>query len=107
VVQKNQNTLVALELIEVESGINVATQPIWVDGPLLDLVLVEARNLSPRPGDPGPRRDPFSLMFLGPTAPVLPQRIYALENEAFGRLEIFLVPIGADADGVKYEAIFN
>jgi hypothetical protein len=77
------------------------------DGPVLDLVLVEARNLSPRPGDPGPRRDPFSLLFLGPKAPVLPQRIYALENEAIGRLEIFLVPIGADADGVKYEAIFN
>jgi hypothetical protein len=77
------------------------------DGPVLDLVLVEARSLSLHPGAPGPRRDPFSLVFLGPKVPVLPQRIYPLENEAFGRLEIFLVPIGADADGVKYEAIFN
>ena len=32
-IQKNQNTLVALELIEVESGGRVANQPIWVDGP--------------------------------------------------------------------------
>jgi hypothetical protein len=77
------------------------------DGPVLDLVLVEARSLSSRAGNPGRRRDPFSLLFRGPKAPVLPQRIYPLENEAFGRLEIFLVPIGADADGVKYEAIFN
>ena len=77
------------------------------DGPVLDLVLVEARNLSLRTGNPGPRRGPFSLLFLGPKAPVLPQRIYPLESEAFGRLEIFLVPIGADAGGVKYEAIFN
>ena len=77
------------------------------DGPALELVLVEARNLSLPPGNSGPRRDPFSLLFRGPKAPMLPQRIYPLENEAFGRLEIFLVPIGADADGVKYEAIFN
>ena len=76
-------------------------------GPVLDLVLVEARSLSPGSINPSPRRDPFSLLFLGPKAPVLPQRIYPLENEAFGRLEIFLVPIGAGADGVKYEAIFN
>jgi hypothetical protein len=32
VIQKNQNTLVALELIELETGTHVATQPIWVDG---------------------------------------------------------------------------
>ena len=78
-----------------------------MDGPVLDLVLVEARNLSLHAGNPGPRREPFSLLFRGPKAPVLPQRIYPLENEAFGSLEIFLVPIAADADGVKYEAIFN
>ena len=77
------------------------------EGPALDLVLVEARNLSLHAGNPGPRREPFSLLFVGPRAPVLAQRIYPLENEAFGRLEIFLVPIAADADGVKYEAIFN
>ena len=77
------------------------------DGPALDLVLVEARNLSLRQGGTGPRREPFSLVFLGPARPVLPQRIYPLENEALGRLEVFLVPIGADAGGVKYEAIFN
>lgn len=77
------------------------------DAPALDLVLIEARNLSLHAGNPGPRREPFSLVFRGPTRPILPQRIYPLENEALGRLEIFLVPIAAEADGVKYEAIFN
>src|SRR5438045_9764819 len=33
VVQRNQNTLIALDLIEIESGTRVAMQPIWVDGP--------------------------------------------------------------------------
>jgi hypothetical protein len=77
------------------------------DAPAQALVLVEARDLSLRTRAPGPGRAPFSLLFLGPKGPVLPQRIYPLENETLGRLEIFLVPIGADADGVKYEAIFN
>jgi uncharacterized protein DUF6916 len=73
----------------------------------LDVVLVEARGLSSRGVPAGRRREPFSLVFLGPAAPILPQRIYALESEAMGRLEIFLVPIGADARGVRYEAVFN
>ncbi|HKA35494.1 MAG TPA: hypothetical protein VKH43_01655 [Thermoanaerobaculia bacterium] len=75
--------------------------------PALELVLVEARSLSPGRGAAGPRREPFSLVFRGPASPILPQRIYPLENEALGRLEIFLVPIEAGAEGVKYEAVFN
>ena len=77
------------------------------DAPALDLVLVEARDLSLKTTAPNAKRSPFSLVFLGPKGPVLEQRIYPLENETLGRLEIFLVPIGADADGIKYEAIFN
>jgi hypothetical protein len=77
------------------------------DAPALDLVLVEARDLSLRSKAPGKGRAPFSLIFRGPKGPVLAQRIYPLENETLGRLEIFLVPIGSDADGVQYEAIFN
>jgi len=76
------------------------------DVPAMDLVLVEARSLSARSGAPGGRA-PFSLVFLGPRDPVLAQRIYPLESPSLGRLEIFLVPVGADAQGVKYEAVFN
>ena len=75
--------------------------------PALDLVLAEARDLTRADGAHGPRRNPFSLVFLGPTRPILPQRIYPLTNDAMGRIEIFLVPIGADAQGVRYEAVFN
>ncbi|MFI5120546.1 MAG: DUF6916 family protein [Thermoanaerobaculia bacterium] len=70
-----------------------------------DLVLIEATAFSG--AGAGPRKAPFSLFFRGPKQPVLPQRIWALENEALGRLEIFLVPIGPDADGMRYEAVFN
>lgn len=78
-----------------------------VEAPAIEVVLTEARDLSLASSVPGAKRKPFSLVFRGPSGPVLPQRIYALENEALGRLEIFLVPIGADTDGVRYEAIFN
>ena len=77
------------------------------DAPAIDLVLIEARGLSSQSKTPGEGREPFSLVFLGPKGPVLSQRIYPLENAPLGRLEIFLVPIAADADGVKYEAVFN
>jgi hypothetical protein len=33
VIPKNQNILVALDLIEMESGGRIASQPLWVDGP--------------------------------------------------------------------------
>ena len=52
-------------------------------------------------------RQPFSLLFRGPRAPVLPQRIYRLEHEGMGALELFIVPIGPDAEGLRYEAIFT
>ena len=75
--------------------------------PDLELRLVQARSLSSGGANMGRRREPFSLVFRGPAQPILPQRIYALDNEALGRLEIFLVPIESRADGTKYEAIFN
>jgi hypothetical protein len=77
------------------------------DAPAMDLVLIEARSLSAKSKPPGSGRAPFSLVFLGPKDSVLTQRIYPLENASLGRLEIFLVPISSDTDGVKYEAIFN
>ncbi len=55
----------------------------------------------------GPRKQPFSLYFRGPRQPVLPQQIYRLEHEKMGTMEVFLVPIGPDGQGMGYEAVFN
>lgn len=77
----------------------------------LPLDLVEARSLaSAGTAAEGSRRarEPFSLVFKGPAAPVLPQRIYRLEHARLGALELFLVPIGRDPGGsLLYEAIFT
>ena len=53
-------------------------------------------------GDPRP----FSLCFLGPGAAPLEQSMYPLAHESLGEADIFLVPIGADAEGRRYEAVF-
>jgi uncharacterized protein DUF6916 len=58
-------------------------------------------------GTPGSGRAQFSLTFRGGPARPLPQRIYDLEQEQLGRLGLFLVPVGPDAVGQRYEAVFT
>lgn len=68
-------------------------------------------------GNPEASRAPFSLLFHGPLDPVLPQGIYRLEQERFGAIELFIVPIGpaepagsaepAKALAMRYEAVFS
>lgn len=53
------------------------------------------------------RRAPFSLYFLGPAAPVLPQAMYTFHHDRFTLGQVFIVPVGADAEAVEYEAVFN
>ncbi len=73
------------------------------DGGALDLELAEARG---ERGDSN-HRQPFSLVFRGPTEPVLAQQVWRLEHVDLGVLEIFLVPIGGDGTGMRYEAVFS
>ena len=55
----------------------------------------------------GGRRS-FSLIFSNPRKDAyLSQQIYRLEHEKMGSLELFLVPLGPDQAGMKYEAIFS
>jgi len=53
------------------------------------------------------RQNQFSIIFLGPYEAPISQGIYRVEHEALGDLDLFLVPIGRDKEGVRYEAIFN
>jgi Domain of unknown function (DUF6916) len=66
---------------------------------LLTLTAAEALHGSPRPGGA------FRLEFLGPAEPMLGQGIFVfeIENE---RYELFIVTIGRDQAGTRYEAVF-
>jgi hypothetical protein len=69
----------------------------------IEFVLESATAAGEWPGG----RQPFRLLFRGPPEPQLPQKIYPLRHSGLDVLEIFIVPIRRDADGVAYEAIFT
>ena len=71
----------------------------------LDVRLTEAVELPAPPGDKG--RIPFSLVFVEPDGLLFPQRIYGLEHPEIGRFELFLVPLGPDDEGMRYQAVFT
>jgi Domain of unknown function (DUF6916) len=75
-------------------------------GETIKLQLIECRTL-PSSQKKDSERKPFGVIFRGPRAPVLAQRIYRLEGTSIGTLEIFIVPVGPDAEGMRYEAIFS
>lgn len=72
-----------------------------------ETVPVELAEITELPDYAGTRRAPFSLIFRGADRFVLPQRTYRIEHEKIVSLEIFLVPIGPDSQGMRYEAVFN
>ncbi|WP_244557916.1 DUF6916 family protein [Rhizobium hainanense] len=72
----------------------------------LVLTLIEARPL-PERGFKGMMRAPFALLFRSMSKVLLPQQIYRLKNATLGILDIFLVPVARDKDGIIYQAIFN
>jgi hypothetical protein len=67
--------------------------------PAFEVELVDVTEIAREPGG----RAPFSLEFAGGPRPPLPQRIYRVEHEDLGPLEVFLVPIAED----RYEAVFT
>lgn len=58
------------------------------------------------PEDSG-ERSGWSMVFQFPPHQLYNQGIYEFEHAGIGSLAIFVVPIGEDSDGVRYQAIFN
>ena len=67
--------------------------------PAFEVELVEVTEIPREPGG----RAPFSLVFRGGPNPPVEQRIYRVEHDELGELEIFLVPIGVD----EYQSVFS
>jgi hypothetical protein len=83
----------------------VGTAFVVVDGDeaAIDLRLTEVVIPGERPG----HRQPFSLRFLGPCAPLLEQATHRLVHAELGALELFLGPIASGSEGTIYEAVFG
>ncbi|ATQ44123.1 hypothetical protein CSW64_17880 [Caulobacter mirabilis] len=72
----------------------------------LPMTLVEVQALTPH-AFPGMSRAPFSLVFRSGSPVVLPQKTYRLTNATMGPVDLFLVPVGRDVQGILYQAVFN
>ena len=77
-----------------------------VGGASLTLSLVQVTPLAPAVHR-GQMRQPFSLLFKAASPVLLPQRLYTLAHDTMGRIDIFLVPIAREPDGIVYQAVFN
>ena len=70
-----------------------------LDAAAIEVELVEVTEIPREPGG----RAPFSLVFRGGPNPPVEQRIYNVEHDQLGELDLFLVPIAVD----RYEAVFT
>lgn len=67
----------------------------------IELTLEVAEELPGSPRDGGG----FRLEFVGPPSPMLTQNIFPFEIDG-ERFDLYIVPIGRDAEGTRYEAVF-
>ena len=72
------------------------------DGTEIDLTLLEARSAISNAV-----QESFSLLFRAPVDVVPMQDMFSLANENLGQMDLFLVPVKKDEDGLYYEAVFN
>ena len=70
----------------------------------LTLVSVTPRRIGPHE-EPGMER--FSAMFMGPLEILLPQQTFRVSHPEMGEFDIFLVALGQEKEGFKYEAVYN
>jgi len=83
------------------AGSEGAVYQVDVDGGELALKLEAAVELPPS----GRAEGSFRLEFRGPAEPIIPQAIYRFRRGGESA-EIFIVPVGQDASGTLYEAVF-
>ena len=72
----------------------------------IDLKLV---SVTPRKIEPTEQQgmERFSAVFSGPLEFLLPQQTFHVTHPEMGEFDVFLVAIGQEADGFRYEAVYN
>lgn len=68
----------------------------------LPLDLIKISN-----GHCSPQQEQFALHFRGDRNRILSQRTYPMKHDSIGEFDLFVVPVGQDATGTYYEAVFN
>ena len=87
---------------EFSSELNSLFRAHHADGSEFDLTLLEANS-----SITSPVQECFSLLFRAPADAGPVQDMFSLANERLGQMDLFLVPVKRDEDGLYYEAVFN
>jgi len=90
-----------LSLADFEGFVGEPHELVFADG-TIPIVLEKAQELPRSMRDAGA----FRLEWRGPSEPVLGQAIYRFRRGE-QLFDMFIVPVGRDARGTLYEAIFN
>lgn len=103
-----ESDLATLTRADWEPHVGTAFQVESAPGEGIEVTLIEASSRrGAEPFQPG-ARVPYSLLFRHPRRDLfLAQSTYVFSHPALGRLPIFIVPIGPDAQGMRYEALFS
>ena len=68
---------------------------------------LELLETEPLPTRAQATRQAFLVRFRANDRGHVPQQIYPLEHATLGTFELFLVPAGPDAVGMRYDAVFS
>ncbi len=69
--------------------------------------LVLLRATESRSHNPARGQESFSLLFRGPSEPLLPQSIQLMRHPVLGEMSLFMVPLRQNSEGNFYEVVFN
>lgn len=72
----------------------------------LELTLIEVSSVKADTTEAG-QAEPFSILFRAAGTEQLEQGTYSMQHEEMGDLVLFIVPIGPDDNGMRYEAVFT
>lgn len=70
----------------------------------IDLTLISVEPHASQAGST--QTTAYSLVFQSAPGTPLPQSMYRLNHADLGEFDLFIVPIGEDDAGVRYEAVF-
>lgn len=75
----------------------------------VELELVEAELVGKSASDAPnrPRQESFSIIFSGANKDRLGQKTYRFSHDKIGSFDLFIVPIAAEGETIRYQAVFN
>jgi hypothetical protein len=102
--QQHVNSLFGIRLKPLADASSKETRACDTASRELQLTLTEVTRLN---NHADATREPFSLLFQGPSSTLLQQATYDITHPAMDPQPLFIVPIGQNDQGYLYEVVVN